>query len=242
MAGGHKDRTDGGTLPSDALDRVEWTTEAADTTDLARRYDAWAVAYDQDLLQGEDYGTVIDRVVDAMRRHVPSAARVLELGCGTGLVGRALQEEGYAHLDGLDLSPGMLERARRHGAYRSLRTADLNAGIPQPDATCDAVLAVGTLTYLNPLLFHEVCRVLAPGGAFVFTFQPAVHTARGFQDIEDRLLTEERLERLFISDPFPPLPKSMPDVRFCVSVLKRNGVPADGRQAPTAKGLRGTAD
>lgn len=50
------------------MDRVEWTTEASDTADLLQRYDAWAEAYDVDLLEGEGYGAVIDRVVNLMRR------------------------------------------------------------------------------------------------------------------------------------------------------------------------------
>lgn len=130
MADKKRTASDGGTLPSDALDRVEWTTGAADTEDLARRYDAWADAYDHDLLDAEGYGAVIARVEDAMLRHVEPAARVLELGCGTGLVGRALRKQGYSRIDGLDLSDGMLERARQTGAYRSLRRANLNSGIP----------------------------------------------------------------------------------------------------------------
>jgi len=212
---------DGRILPSDALDRVEWTTEAADAADLAGRYDAWADAYDHDLLDGEDYGSVIARVVDAMLRHVPAEARVLELGCGSGLVGKALREQGYIRLEGLDLSPGMLERARQTGAYRSLRIADLNAGIPEDAAVFDAVLAVGTLTYLEPTVLAEIHRVLVPRGQFAFTFQPAVHAARGFKEIEDRLLSEGHLRRLYTSESFSPLPKSMPDVRFRVSVLQR---------------------
>lgn len=213
--------SDGGTLPSDALDRVEWTTGAADTTDLARRYDAWADAYDHDLLVGEGYGAVVARVVEAMLRHVQAEARVLELGCGSGLVGQALREQGYTRLEGLDLSPGMLERARQTGAYRSLRIADLNAGIPEDAAVFGAVLAVGTLTYLEPTVLADIHRVLVPRGQFAFTFQPAVHATRGFKKIEDRLLSEGHLRRLYTSEPFSPLPKSMPDVRFRVSVLQR---------------------
>lgn len=212
---------DGRILPSDALDRVEWTTKAADAKDLAGRYDAWADAYDHDLLDGEGYGAVITRVVDAMLRHVPAEARVLELGCGSGLVGKALREKGYTGLEGLDLSPGMLERARQTGAYRSLRIADLNAGIPEDDAVFGAVLAVGTLTYLEPTVLADIHRVLVPRGQFAFTFQPAVHAARGFKEIEDRLLSEGHLRRLYTSEAFSPLPKSMPDVRFRVSVLQR---------------------
>jgi predicted TPR repeat methyltransferase len=203
------------------MERVEWTTEASDTADLRQRYDAWAEAYDVDLLDGEGYGAVVDRVGTIMRHHVPLDARILELGCGTGLVGKALQQLGYTRLNGVDLSLKMLDKSRQTKAYQALQVADLNAGIPAEDASCDAVLAVGTLTYLKPQILIEVARTLAPGGQFVFTFQPAVHAANGFQAIQDQLLADGQIISVQVSEPFAPLPKSLPEVRFRVSVLQK---------------------
>lgn len=221
MASRNEGGMDGRHLPSNTMERVEWTTEATGTADLRQRYDAWAEAYDVDLLDGEGYGAVIDRVGAVMQRHVPLEARVLELGCGTGLVGKALRHLGYTRLDGVDLSPKMLDKSRKTQAYQALQAADLNAGIPAGDASCDAVLAVGTLTYLKPQILIEVARTLAPDGQFVFTFQPAVHAANGFQAIQDQLVADGLLRSVHASEPFAPLPKSLPEVRFRVSVLQK---------------------
>ena len=221
MTARDKNGLDGRDLPSNALDRVEWTTKASGAADLRKRYDAWAEAYDVDLLDGEGYDAVIDRVGAVMHRHVPRDARILELGCGTGLVGKALRQIGYTRLTGFDLSPKMLDKSRKTQAYRSLQAADLNAGIPAEDASCDAVIAVGTLTYLQPGILFEVARTLEPGGGFVFTFQPTVHTANGFQEIQDHLVADGQIRNIHISEPFAPLPNSLPEVKFRVSVLQK---------------------
>ena len=52
------------------------------------------------------------------------AVRVLDVGCGIGLVGVSLSKLGFVHLDGLDFSSQMLSEARRKGVYRELIQAD----------------------------------------------------------------------------------------------------------------------
>ena len=45
---------------------------------------------------------------------------VLDMGCGTGLVGKYLGEYGFTNIDGVDASTGMLAESREKGVYRSL--------------------------------------------------------------------------------------------------------------------------
>ena len=47
-------------------------------------------------------------------------AHVLDMGCGTGLVGDYMKAEGYNHVVGVDASPGMLEKAASKGSYKEL--------------------------------------------------------------------------------------------------------------------------
>jgi len=51
---------------------------------------------------------------------------ILDAGCGTGLVGVALAERGARSIDGVDLSPGMIAKAKETGVYRRLAPADLS--------------------------------------------------------------------------------------------------------------------
>jgi predicted TPR repeat methyltransferase len=97
---------------------------------------------------------------------------VLDLGCGTGLGGEAFA--GMARvLDGIDLSPAMLAKARARGIYRHLEAADLETALAQGDADYGLILAVDTLCYLGDLAasFHGAARRLTPGGFFLFTVE-----------------------------------------------------------------------
>lgn len=99
---------------------------------------------------------------------------VVDLGCGTGILARALTERGYDVL-GIDISAHMIERARSVAPRARFICASLrNAALPP----CRAVLAIGeSLSYLSVRgrrppdlqpLFARVGRALLPGGLFVF--------------------------------------------------------------------------
>jgi len=67
-------------------------------------YRNWAEDYDRELI--EDFGYVAPKqAVEVLRQRVPNRfAPILDMGCGTGLVGKQLVVEGYHVIDGLDLS------------------------------------------------------------------------------------------------------------------------------------------
>jgi len=101
------------------------------------------------------------RIIDAPQRQAAhGAARVLELGCGTG---RLLAGIDARVRIGVDISPGMLRHARRRGL--TVAIADAHA-LPFAGASFDAVLAAkGLFRYLDAeRAFRECARVLAPGG------------------------------------------------------------------------------
>src|SRR3954465_10356637 len=104
-------------------------------------------------------------------------ARGLDLGCGTGLAAAAFAKE-VDHFVGIDLSPRMIEKSRATGLYEQLEVADMLEGLRgKPNARVDLVIAPDAMVYLADLVsvFHEVSRVLVPGGLLAFT----VETHRG---------------------------------------------------------------
>jgi predicted TPR repeat methyltransferase len=97
---------------------------------------------------------------------------VLELGCGTGLTGVMLRPLAQ-RLTGVDLSPGMLERARERGVYDALMTGEITEALASSTGSHQLIVAADVLVYFGALevLFERVGRRLAPSGLFVFTVE-----------------------------------------------------------------------
>lgn len=98
---------------------------------------------------------------------------ILDLGCGTGLSGLPFTPYA-ARLDGVDLSVGMLEQARRRGIYADLHHGEVHAVLHGlPAGSCDLVIAADTLIYIGDVaeLFRLVAAHLKPGGSFLFTVE-----------------------------------------------------------------------
>jgi predicted TPR repeat methyltransferase len=113
-------------------------------------------------------------VADGLRRHtVSKRLNILDIGCGTGLVGVAVRELAD-RLDGIDISPAMLEKARAKRVYDQLFQADLQTFLAGREMSYDAVLAAATLIHFGDLkpLFDASARCLRGDGLFVFTLFP----------------------------------------------------------------------
>lgn len=92
--------------------------------------------------------------------------RVLDVGCGTGESTRFLSRR-YpgVQVEGMDLSPGMLDVAREQDAAGTYFEGDVGA-IPRPEGTYDLVLTAFTFRNFpaHEAALREMLRVLAPGG------------------------------------------------------------------------------
>ena len=103
----------------------------------------------------------------------PAPARVADLGCGTGTLSVLLAEEGYA-VDGLDVSPEMVSRARAKAAVAGvgvdLRVGDAN--VPDLDrAAYDVVLSRHVLWAMDDAAaaLRHWLTLLAPGACWCWS-------------------------------------------------------------------------
>jgi predicted TPR repeat methyltransferase len=110
----------------------------------------------------------IDTVAGTARRF----DRVLDIGCGTGLMGTAIRPRAGA-LVGVDLSPAMLAEARAKGLYDRLLAADLVEFLAAEAGAFDLIVAADVLVYIPDLapVLAVAARVLAPDGLFAFTLE-----------------------------------------------------------------------
>ncbi|MGJ3262395.1 MAG: methyltransferase domain-containing protein [Salinarimonas sp.] len=137
-------------------------------------FDSYADRFDEHLTGDLDYrGPQCLR--DALDRHAPGRrfATALDLGCGTGLMGEAIRDR-VARLEGCDLAPAMVEKAREKGVYDALCVAELGAWLEAaPAGGADLMLAADVLVYVgDPVHVLAAARgALAEGGLFAFTVQ-----------------------------------------------------------------------
>lgn len=141
-------------------------------------FDQYAPRFDQALRDKLAYRgpeILLDVVVQACAEMGRCAqfARGLDLGCGTGLAA-PLFKSMVEVLDGVDISPAMVERAQALGLYERLHMGDMAATLTEAaPASLDLVLAADALCYVADLapIFAATRQALAPGGLFAFTVE-----------------------------------------------------------------------
>ncbi len=108
-------------------------------------------------------------------------ARLLDLGCGTGLTGAALSDL-TGHRTGVDISEGMVAIAHEKDLYDDLYVGEIEAflaGAAEDGETWDLIAATDVLPYLGEIdpLFQAVSARLNPGGLFAFSTESASQAA-----------------------------------------------------------------
>ncbi len=128
-------------------------------------YDEFSSTYERHRHHG--YHQLIDELeVGLVRRYCGD--RVLEAGCGTGLILQRLQSI-CGQAVGVDLSSGMLSLARERGLTVTQAAVD---ALPFADETFDTVVSFKVLAHVPPIreTLVELTRVTRPGGHLLLEF------------------------------------------------------------------------
>jgi predicted TPR repeat methyltransferase len=139
-------------------------------------FDDYAGYYDEAMVDQLGYRAPahLRALAGRMMSDAKAPMRILDLGCGTGLTGEAFKDwaEGGV-LDGIDLSPGMAEKARARGIYNNLIVEDFETALSAPGPFYDLVVAGDALIYNGDLdaVFFGAASRLKPGGFFLFTVE-----------------------------------------------------------------------
>ncbi|KAM0323746.1 hypothetical protein ACHAQA_008683 [Verticillium albo-atrum] len=170
------------------MSQISRSYGASNVDEMKAIYDDWASSYDKELAEAEhDYvapAVATSHVLKSLKvERLGDHIEILDAGCGTGLVGVELAKVGAKHIDGVDLSPGMLKVAQKLGVYRALEAVDLSQPLARPNASYDVVVCVGTMTegHVGAAAIDEFVRVLKKGGFLVATILFSIWENGGYE-------------------------------------------------------------
>jgi len=157
--------------------------------DNRRLYARWADTYESEFTDPRGY-LYHSHVAAAYAEGERPPGPVLDVGCGTGLVGAALRGGGVLDVDGADISAEMLAKAAAKSVdgnacgkvYRRLLEVDLTQPLPIADDSYAGIVSAGAFTHghLPPEPLDELIRVAMPAARFVLGVNAAHWEALGF--------------------------------------------------------------
>jgi len=137
-------------------------------------FDGFADSFDEQLLKNLDYRApqVLAAALEEVLPAAPGTLDVLDAGCGTGLCAPLMRPHAR-HLAGVDLSGGMVDKARLRGGYDALEVAELTSYLQAHPGAYDLVLSADTLVYFGRLedVLAASHAALRPGGWLGFTLE-----------------------------------------------------------------------
>ena len=174
------------------------------TDEVMKYYDEWGIKnkYDQDMIDW-NYTGPKETVATFTKYAKDKNIKILDAGCGTGLVGVELKKYNYLNIDGMDLSKKLLDLIPK-GYYQKLDQVDLNKPIKIKNDTYDAIMCVGTFTYghVKPQALDEFVRITKNNGFICFTINEGIYEEYGFDKKIEKLkeLKKLQVKEFFKSD------------------------------------------
>ncbi|MFA7383563.1 MAG: tetratricopeptide repeat protein [Desulfurivibrionaceae bacterium] len=148
------------------------TTAVAPSAYIAELFDSFSGHFEERLLVDLEYRTPweLKSLLLADAAGPSHFVRLLDLGCGTGLVGEIFREI-TSCLVGVDLSPKMVEEAAGKEVYDQLVVGEIVTFLEQNQEPFDLIVAADVLIYVGELdrIFATVARGLAKNGRFLFS-------------------------------------------------------------------------
>jgi len=151
--------------------------------ELLKYYKKWTKKnkYNQDMVD-LNY-TAPKKTVSLLKKHTANKKehKVLDAGCGTGLVGIELKKFGYSNIDGVDFSQDMLDLVPKN-IYKKIEKVDLNKPLKFNSNIYDVVMCVGTFTYghVKPKALDELIRITNNRGLICFSINEGIYQKYGF--------------------------------------------------------------
>jgi len=173
---------------------------------LKQHYKSWANDYDQDLIDwGYAYPSQLKKIMSQDIK-LKKSSKILDAGCGTGLVAEVLGDMNFKNIVGLDYSLDMLKIAKDKKIYTRLIQESLNKKTSLRSNQFDVVLCTGVLTsgHVGAKAINELIRVTKNKGYLILSIAESIYEKLGFKDEIEK--NREQLLKIKISKPFIALP------------------------------------
>ena len=152
--------------------------------ELLKYYQDWANnnKYNKDMVDWK-YTAPQETVSVLSKYALNKNFRILDAGCGTGLVGIELKKYGYSNIEGVDFSQNMLDLVPQ-GIYKKIEKVDLNKPLKFKANMYDVVMCVGTFTYghVKSKALDELIRIIKNRGLICFTINEGIYEEYGFDN------------------------------------------------------------
>jgi len=162
--------------------------------EILKYYQDWTKKdkYNQDMIH-LNYVAPTETVALLKKYALDNNCKILDAGCGTGLVGIELNKCGYSNIDGVDFSQDMLDLVPKN-IYKKVEKVDLNKPLKFSSNMYDVVTCVGTFTYghVKSHALDELIRIIKNKGFICFTINEGIYEKYGF-DIKIKNLSDNKV-------------------------------------------------
>ena len=152
--------------------------------ELLKYYQDWTDnnQYNKDMV---DWNYIAPKeTVSILKKYVFNKnSKILDAGCGTGLVGIELKKYSYSNIEGVDFSQNMLDLVPQ-SIYKNIEKIDLNKLLKFKDNIYDVIMCVGAFTYghVKPQALNELIRITKNKGFICFTINEGIYEEYGFDN------------------------------------------------------------
>ena len=212
------------------MTRHDHDSKQVEGSDVQEFYNRNAACYDDILEKGNcAFHIVGARELVKHLKEISCAAdaKIGDVGAGTGLVGQLLKEDyGYTNIVAMDISPGMLEEAKKKGAYNDFILCDLNEeNLEKYYKQFDHAISIGcfVLGNLKPIALDKIASFVKTDGLVCISFREKNLSSdhlgykQKLEEMEEKGVWKE-ISR--VADTYLPMGKAEELARGCYIVFK----------------------
>ena len=191
---------------------------------LKNHYKIWANNYDQDLIDwGYAYRKQLKKIITKDIK-ISKKSKILDAGCGTGLVAETLTKMSFNNIIGLDYSIDMLKVAKTKKIYKKLLHESLSKKTSLRSNQFDVVLCTGVLTsgHVGAKSINELVRITRGNGYLLLSIAESIYEKLGFKREIEKNIDNNKISKIKITSSFVALPNHKSSATSRIHIYKKN--------------------